>query len=154
MLHSRHNCPLSILPGADDCIPFLGRGNNLLARLPSQASNWPVGLQPHKGKGSQAAKPQHISLLFQAESALFCMAQVAQLWPQPLLSFSEGARKEKSKASTKWHLITFSGKQEQRSYGVTSFMMWLWECHYKCKYSFCISFSALTQRSLFQSLMR
>lgn len=95
-----------------------------------------------RAKASKAAKPQHISLVFQTGGALLLTAwpRVAQLWSQSLLSFSEGAssqdnawtgtRKENSKASTKWHLISFSGKPEQRSHGVTSFTMWLWECHY------------------------
>lgn len=75
----RYNGPLGILPAADDCIPFSWKGKQPPLQDPHPSHQTALCDCSHgaEGKGSQAAAPQHISLLFQAESALFpdCMAQ-------------------------------------------------------------------------------
>lgn len=130
----RYNGPLGILPAADDCIPFSWKGKQPPLQDPHPSHQTALWLQSwswgQRLPGSST--PTHFPAVSGWKCPIPWLHGPGLLCSQSLLSFSEGAscqdnvltrtRKEKPKASTKWHLISFSEKQEQRSHGVISFM--------------------------------
>lgn len=172
MLHSRpaahrYKGPLSILPGADDCIPFSWKGKQATCKTPIPGIKLTcvtAAMEP-RAKAARQQNPNTFPCCFRLKVP-YCLTarpRVAQLCSQSLPRFSEGeclSRDKERKIHSQHKMASYQLFWEARAEKPWCYMlhdvvvgMPLLTPH-KRKNSSSISFSALTQRSLFQSPMR